>query len=395
MKQSLTDTIFSIHRNTPGEATPEFTRSTAKELGLNERWFQDVIASEPEIVVNPCRAAGLTDESWFSWGTEVNVPGIGPIDILLVSSAGRVGIVETKLAHSPENRRKILAQVLDYAINLPSMTVENLPQLPDDVDEEDVEQGLSNGDFLLILATDCADERAVRLSDALLGDHMVNPWDLVMVDVVPYVPVGGTNDKIMLVGSLRRAVVAEPRHIVRVEIDSQDGPPNVIVKPIASGGRTVSTGRRMPRSEALEQLSQTLGSEIAKRVEEMIQQLTQPPHLLIEHMTGQKLRLRYNAKGEGLPCKAFHLLEVYPSGYIGGPWIRLAKLGVDPNEIESYFELLRSIHPRLAPRLGADGTYAGYKGTNSAPIGEIAERLPEIAKIIIDISAWLDGVITR
>ena len=232
MRQSLNDVIFSVDRNASSTVKAEFRRSSAKELGLSERWFQKAIASQPDIVIDPCRSADLTDEMWFTWGTEVNVPSIGQIDILLVSSSGRVGIVETKLAHAPENRRKILAQVLDYAVNLPNMTIDSLPDLPEEVEEDDVIQRLSDGDFLLILSADCADDRAIRLSDALLGDHMVNSWDLVLVDVVPYVSLSETMNNILLVGSLRKGVVAEPRHIVRVEVVNQSEPPVVSKRPV-------------------------------------------------------------------------------------------------------------------------------------------------------------------
>jgi len=47
------------------------------------------------------------------WAREFRV-GVGLIDVLLLSSQGRVAIVETKLASNPELRRQVLAQALDY-----------------------------------------------------------------------------------------------------------------------------------------------------------------------------------------------------------------------------------------------------------------------------------------
>jgi hypothetical protein len=68
-----------------------------------EQWFRDTIFRDPALVTDACRAARLTNEIWRGWATEFAVSNadgdtIGSIDVLLISSSGRVGIVETKLA---------------------------------------------------------------------------------------------------------------------------------------------------------------------------------------------------------------------------------------------------------------------------------------------------------
>jgi hypothetical protein len=40
----------------------------------------------------------------------------GPVDNLLMTPAGDIALVETKLFRNPEARRLVLAQVLDYAM---------------------------------------------------------------------------------------------------------------------------------------------------------------------------------------------------------------------------------------------------------------------------------------
>lgn len=51
---------------------------------------------------------------------------VGPLDILMVTPAGRLAIVETKLWRNPEARRKVVAQILDYAKELAKWEYEDL-----------------------------------------------------------------------------------------------------------------------------------------------------------------------------------------------------------------------------------------------------------------------------
>jgi hypothetical protein len=80
-----------------------YSLTTALQLGFKEKWLQHAIMQNPELVLAPCREAGLIrhEERWLCWAKEVSLPDVGSIDILLVSDSGRIGIVETKLAYNP------------------------------------------------------------------------------------------------------------------------------------------------------------------------------------------------------------------------------------------------------------------------------------------------------
>jgi hypothetical protein len=96
-----------------GATVRSHSLQTAPEAGFKEGWLQAAIAADPEIVIGACAEAELTeDETWYLWSTNVTI-GTGAIDVLLLSESGRVGIVETKLSYNPENRRTVLAQVMD------------------------------------------------------------------------------------------------------------------------------------------------------------------------------------------------------------------------------------------------------------------------------------------
>ena len=59
---------------------------------------------------------------------ETGLPGSGSTDLLGVDSDGNVYIVECKLASNSEIRRKVIGQVLEYAVVLWNMPYEDFDQ---------------------------------------------------------------------------------------------------------------------------------------------------------------------------------------------------------------------------------------------------------------------------
>ena len=49
--------------------------------------------------------------------------------------------------------------------------------------ENDIKEALAVGNFLLIIAGDQIDPRALRLGTAILAGHLTREWDLAMVDM--------------------------------------------------------------------------------------------------------------------------------------------------------------------------------------------------------------------
>ena len=97
MGRYLSPALYTANFSHPGKLTEKsYSLTTADQIGFKERWLQDAIMNDPEIVLAPCREAGLiSDEDglWLPWAKEVTVPDVGSIDVLLISSEGRVGIV--------------------------------------------------------------------------------------------------------------------------------------------------------------------------------------------------------------------------------------------------------------------------------------------------------------
>lgn len=236
---SLSQTVFVADVRGAKPLKGRYERKTAAEVGFKEEWLQRAVAQDIELALSPCREGGLigprNKEKWILWGKEVSVREAGgiTIDVLILSEFGRIGIIETKLAHNPEARREVVAQVLEYAIHLPSVSIEQLPPIPvmggrPFVDHDTVKEKLLEGDYLLIIAGDELDPRATKLSNALLGKHIIYGWDLALVEVAVFEQNTGFKKKDYLLVPLLIGVVAvEQRNVVRVIIDEHRTRANV------------------------------------------------------------------------------------------------------------------------------------------------------------------------
>ncbi|UXX79487.1 DUF4268 domain-containing protein [Reichenbachiella carrageenanivorans] len=189
MKKTAYGTPFLI--NNQNERVP-----LEKEAAIDELSIQTLIFEEPD-----CLPISDIDESYnpvIPVCTELNTP-VGPLDVLLVSPNGEITIVETKLWRNPEARRKVVAQVLDYAKELSNWSYEDLqreinrklgtkgntlyelakskdpnltPSEPDFIDS--VSRNLSRGKFLLLIAGDGVREGAKGIAEFLSNAGHLN-----------------------------------------------------------------------------------------------------------------------------------------------------------------------------------------------------------------------------
>ena len=92
-----------------------------------EHPLRDLIYARPEILL----VAQLEPEIGriVAVATELNLPGAGFIDVLLVSEYGRLIIVECKLWRNPQARREVVGQILDYARELARYGYEDLQRV--------------------------------------------------------------------------------------------------------------------------------------------------------------------------------------------------------------------------------------------------------------------------
>ena len=273
--------LFHMQRTSARSAPlSAWQRIDARAAGLKESWFRDAIFDNPELVISPCRAAGRVEpgETWLPWRTEHNF-GSGPVDVLLVSSWGRVGIVETKLSYNPQKRREVVAQILDYALALQGEEFSslNLPPLPDDdaaPDIDDLRDAVEAGRFLLIVAGDTLDPRALRLSQALLGRSMTSAWDLAMIDLNIFEsqthPEG-----LLIVPELLGTVQAEVRHVVRVAVEGETSRARVTVEHVTSDEDAPGRAPRIGSREEFLGMVEPPGREPVSRIVDRFQRVSE------------------------------------------------------------------------------------------------------------------------
>ncbi len=147
---------------------------TGGEGGKNEKWLQELIFAFPESL--PVREIDPHIGPLIPVCMEIET-GSGPADVLFVTPTGQVVLVETKLWRSPEARREVVGQILDYAKQLTTWNYDILDQKAalaakaesnyllkclrarfPDADEtafvDGIGRSLATGDFLLLIIGD-------------------------------------------------------------------------------------------------------------------------------------------------------------------------------------------------------------------------------------------------
>ena len=80
--------------------------------GRNEAWLRDLLADNPDLL--PIEEVDPSFAPLVPLCTELSTEA-GPVDAVFISPSGRLTLVECKLWRNPEARRKVIAQIIDYA----------------------------------------------------------------------------------------------------------------------------------------------------------------------------------------------------------------------------------------------------------------------------------------
>lgn len=153
----------------------------------DEAFIQNLAFDNPECL--PISEIDVAYANLVPVCLEMNTPA-GPMDALFMTPTGRLVILEAKLWRNPEARRKVVAQILDYAKELSHWSYEDLQRETSrklgrkgnalyelvrerypDTDEisfvDGVQQSLARGRFLLLIIGDGVREGAAAIADFL------------------------------------------------------------------------------------------------------------------------------------------------------------------------------------------------------------------------------------
>lgn len=156
----------------------------AAEHRFDEAWLRDFIFAHPEVL--PVNEIEPVFDGLIPICTELRT-NAGPADILFINDAGLVTLVECKLWTNPEARRKVIAQILDYAKEMSRWNYESLQRAigdkikqplyslvgerSEDLDEstfsDSVSRNLKRGRFLLLIVGE-----GIRESLELIADFL-------------------------------------------------------------------------------------------------------------------------------------------------------------------------------------------------------------------------------
>jgi hypothetical protein len=175
----------------------------------DEAWLQDLLYLYPDAI--PVAEIDDAYSPLISLARELDTPA-GPIDVLYITPTGRVAVLEAKLWRNPEARRKVVAQILDYAKELshwdyatldaqvrkvrrrsrsagPEGILEIVRAAGHDAQEalfiDSVTRNLRRGDVLLLIAGDGIREGAGAITEFLEG-HGTLHFQFGLIEVAVY-----------------------------------------------------------------------------------------------------------------------------------------------------------------------------------------------------------------
>lgn len=98
-------------------------RKTPDGIQYDEAHIENLLFEHPEIL--PISEIDSAYTKPVSVCTQLSTR-VGPLDILYITRSGRIVILEAKLWRNPEAKRKVIAQILDYASELTRWSYEDL-----------------------------------------------------------------------------------------------------------------------------------------------------------------------------------------------------------------------------------------------------------------------------
>lgn len=151
----------------------------------NEKWLQDFLFENAQSI--PVEEIDSTYVDMIPVCCELNTPA-GPLDILCVTAQGKLAVIEVKLWRNPEARRKVVAQVIDYAKELNQWDYEDLQreiskqtgrkgnvlyemakqhwsEISEATFVDGVSRSLKKGDILLLIVGDGIQEGTENIAD--------------------------------------------------------------------------------------------------------------------------------------------------------------------------------------------------------------------------------------
>lgn len=219
--------------------TPEVVSRVPQGEARREAVLRDLIADHPSTL--PVQDIDPSYGRIVTVTTELSIPGVGFVDVVLMDENGRLIVVECKLWRNPQARREVVGQILDYARELSRFAYEDLQRQvsiatkrhgnvlyglareagstlaeADFVDR--VTRDLAAGRFLLLVVGDGIAEGTRRIGE-YLRDQPGLAFSFALIEMAEYrhIDAQGVAHAIMHPRVLAQTVLIE-RHVIRSDV---------------------------------------------------------------------------------------------------------------------------------------------------------------------------------
>lgn len=226
---------------------PQLVTRVPQGEARREHTLRDLIHDNPAMM--PVHELDPSIGRVFTVARELNIPGVGFVDVVLADERGRLIVVECKLWRNPQARREVVGQILDYARELSRYAYEDLQRqisvatrrqgnvlyeqalaagstMPEADFVDRVSRDLAAGRFLLLIVGDGITEGARRIGEYLSNQPgLAFDFGLIEMAEYRYTDGAGVSHEIVQPRILARTTVIE-RHVIRSEV------PGTVIDPI-------------------------------------------------------------------------------------------------------------------------------------------------------------------
>ena len=248
-----------------GAGEPQLVPRVPEGEARREHTLRDLIYDNPAIM--PVHELDPSYGRLFTVAKELNIPGVGFVDVVLADEHGRLVVVECKLWRNPQARREVVGQILDYARELSRYAYEDLQRqitvatkqqgnvlyamaqaagstLTEAEFVDRVSRDLTAGRFLLLIVGDGITEGTRRIGEYLSNQPgLAFNFGLIEMAEYRYADAGGVSHEIVQPRILARTAVIE-RHVIRNEV------PGTVIDLLPTDIGERSSGSRGSPSEA-------------------------------------------------------------------------------------------------------------------------------------------------
>jgi predicted transcriptional regulator len=380
---------------------------------FTEKELQATIANHPEIL--PVSSFDPLFGPAICIGREIQTDS-GPIDNLYVSPNGYLTLVETKLWKSPEARRQVVAQIIDYTQHIVRWSYTTLEekflryaektgieckslfdhineQCDDVVDEAEfidaVTRCLRRGRLLLLIVGDGIRDGVDEMASYLQKTPNLQ-FTLGLVEIACYEIGNDQNDNDLLMVPRVVAKTAEiTRAIVQIEM-SDETTKSVKATTTIPKPPTARTTGRVSKEEFYDLLSKNTGNEVAQKVQNFFDDLVRDNDSLYERFTPNKFGVGFELADGG----NISILLLAQKGAIrttGQLYKTLESLDRDTTPVDRYYESLGKISSKFLPTVKPNGDMVFSKTRNVTFIQDILGNLSAVKEAVDQLTKDLEA----